>query len=71
MSNLRQGMVSIYLAQAFEKKSIVIKGSADRFRDFIYIDDVTQIVNHFVKNDFVGSEIYNVCIYQLISNPLT
>ena len=61
MSNLRQGMVSIYLAQALEKKSIVIKGSADRFRDFIYIDDVIQIVNYFVKNDFVGSEIYNVC----------
>ena len=61
MSNLRQGMVSIYLAQAIQNKSILVKGSPDRFRDFIYIDDVVRVVNHFVKNGINGSEIYNVC----------
>lgn len=61
MSNLRQGMVSIYMAQALEKEHIVIKGSADRYRDFVYIDDVTRIVDYFVTNEIIGSEIYNVC----------
>jgi UDP-glucose 4-epimerase len=61
MSNLRQGMVSIYLAQAIENKNILVKGSPDRYRDFIYIDDVTKIVSYFVKNEIIGSEIYNVC----------
>lgn len=42
MSNLRQGMVSIYLAQALAKGRIEVKGSTDRFRDFIYIDDVVE-----------------------------
>lgn len=42
MTNLRQGMVSIYLAQALANKHIVVKGSLDRFRDFIYIDDVVE-----------------------------
>lgn len=61
MSNLRQGMVSIYLAQALKNKNILIKGSSDRYRDFIYIDDVTRTVDHFVKNEIIGAEIYNVC----------
>jgi UDP-glucose 4-epimerase len=42
MHNLRQGMVSIYLAQALTKGSIKVKGSTDRFRDFIFIDDVVD-----------------------------
>jgi UDP-glucose 4-epimerase len=42
MQNLRQGMVSIYLAQALTRGVIEVKGSLGRFRDFIYIDDVTE-----------------------------
>jgi UDP-glucose 4-epimerase len=42
LSNLRQGMVSIYLAQALAKGLIEVKGGGDRFRDFIYIDDVVE-----------------------------
>lgn len=43
MNNLRQGMVSIYLAQAVATGKIHVKGSFERFRDFIYIDDVAEI----------------------------
>ncbi len=43
MNNLRQGMVSIYLAQALANRRIEVKGSVQRFRDFIYIDDVVEI----------------------------
>lgn len=42
LSNLRQGMVSIYLAQALATAKVQVKGSLDRFRDFIYIDDVVE-----------------------------
>ena len=42
MRNLRQGMVSIYLAQALSNGRIEVKGSTERFRDFIYIDDVVE-----------------------------
>jgi len=42
MENLRQGMVSIFLAQAMADNAIHVKGSKDRFRDFVYIDDVVS-----------------------------
>lgn len=42
LQNLRQGMVSIYLAQAVHQRKIVVKGNLERFRDFIFIDDVVQ-----------------------------
>jgi len=42
MKNLRQGMVSIFLAQALESGNILVKGNTDRFRDLIYIDDVIE-----------------------------
>lgn len=42
MKNLRQGMVSIYLAQALASGRVEVKGSTDRFRDFIFIDDVVE-----------------------------
>jgi UDP-glucose 4-epimerase len=41
MSNLRQGMVSIYIAQALQG-NILVKGSVKRFRDLIYIDDIVE-----------------------------
>jgi UDP-glucose 4-epimerase len=42
MSNLRQGMVSIYLAQAMASGRIEVKGGTGRYRDFIFIDDVVE-----------------------------
>lgn len=60
MNNLRQGMASIYLAQALQHNKIVVKGSTDRFRDFVYITDV---VRAFIKSqgNEIPSGIYNVC----------
>lgn len=42
LTNMRQGMVSIFLSQALQSNTILVKGSLDRFRDFIYIDDVVD-----------------------------
>ena len=36
-------MVSIYLAQAIKNNIINVKGSINRLRDFIYIDDVVEV----------------------------
>lgn len=49
MENLKQGMVSIYMAYIIKDEPILVKGSRDRFRDFIYIDDV---VDAFVRTAF-------------------
>ena len=42
LDNMKQGMVSIYLSQAIKSNKIIVKGSLERFRDFIYIDDVVD-----------------------------
>ena len=64
LSNLRQGMVSIYLAQALKNKKITVKGSLNRIRDFIYIDDVVKI---WVKS--LNDNIYNQTINLSTGEP--
>lgn len=61
LSNLKQGMASIYLAQAIKDHNIKVKGAKDRFRDFVYIDDAVNAVLKALfteqKNSF---EVFNV-----------
>lgn len=40
IGNLKQGMASIYLAYLLRGESVLVKGPFDRYRDFIYVDDV-------------------------------
>lgn len=42
MKNKKQGMVSIFLAQAIEDKIISVRGSPDRYRDFVFVDEVVD-----------------------------
>ena len=63
MENLRQGMASIFLAQAIQTRHILVKGSKDRFRDFVYIDDVVKAVLLALKKS-QGFRIYNVSTKQ-------
>lgn len=61
MDNLKQGMASIYLAQAINDHHIVVKGAKDRFRDFVYVDDIVDSVSKSL-NRVAGEffEVYNV-----------
>lgn len=43
LENMKQGMVSIYLSQALTKNNFQIKGNLNRYRDFIFIEDVVDI----------------------------
>lgn len=61
MDNLKQGMASIYLALALREHHITVKGSGERFRDFVYIDDIVDAVlksMNRVKGEMF--EVYNV-----------
>lgn len=60
LGNLRQGMVSIYLAQAISKEHhILVKGSKDRFRDFIYVEDVVDATIKSLDLES-GYDVFNV-----------
>ena len=60
LSNLRQGMVSIYLAQAIKNKKILVKGNENRTRDFIYIDDVVNFWEKATFNKIKKNQILNL-----------
>ncbi len=61
MENLKQGMVSIFLAQALANKKIQVKGSGDRFRDFIFIDDVIEALLLSYYKTGQDYACYNIC----------
>ena len=67
LDNLKQGMVSIFVAQAVHSGSIHVMGSKDRFRDFVYVDDV---VNAFIAAEN-GSETDPFNVYNIATNIKT
>ena len=62
LENLKQGMVSIFLAQAIKNNEIVVKGKPDRFRDLVYIDDVVNVFDYFLHDyQYKKFENFNIC----------
>lgn len=60
MLNLKQGMVSIYMAYIAKGVPIVVKGSIDRFRDFVYIDDVIEAYMKCLESGAAYGRCFNV-----------
>jgi UDP-glucose 4-epimerase len=60
MANMRQGMVSIFLEMAIKNKHIIVKGNTNRFRDFIFIDDVVDTFVECENNSNTFNKVYNV-----------
>jgi len=60
MENLRQGMVSIFMAYILKNERILVKGSPDRYRDFIYIDDVIDAYMGCLDNPASFGKTYNI-----------
>lgn len=61
LENLRQGMLSIYLAQAINTGKIVVKGSLERTRDFVYIDDVLGATRAVATSESCWGRAINIC----------
>ncbi len=60
MVNMKQGMLSIYISQAVKNQKVLIKGSMNRFRDFVHIDDVVEAWLRIVENETIINKIYNI-----------
>lgn len=60
MSNLRQGMISIYMAYLMRGEKLIVKGSPERYRDFIYIDDVIDAYLMCFQDPRSYGKTYNV-----------
>ena len=60
IKNVRQGMASIYLYYLLNKKPILIKGSLERYRDFVYIDDIVDAWIKVIDKKNSYGKIYNL-----------
>jgi len=60
MKNLKQGMVSIYMAYIAKGEPILVKGSRDRFRDFIYIDGIVGAFIGTAFSEKAANKTFNV-----------
>jgi UDP-glucose 4-epimerase len=61
LSNMKQGMVSIFLSMALSDKTIHVKGDAKRFRDFIFIDDLVEGIWKSLNRVGEEYEVVNLC----------
>ena len=68
MNNLKQGMLSIFLAYALKGEKIIVKGDKNRFRDFIYIDDVVDVWCEALLNDITHNKGCDVIFEHVGSN---
>lgn len=59
-SNMKQGMLSIFLTQALTSDAIRVTGSLSRYRDFVYIDDVLNALLISGNNNSSCENIFNV-----------
>ncbi|HVN73475.1 MAG TPA: NAD-dependent epimerase/dehydratase family protein [Methanoregula sp.] len=76
MANMKQGMVSIFMAYLMKNEEIWVKGSRDRFRDFVYIDDVAEAWIAAVDNPASYGKTYNLAtgrkthVHELITEEI-
>jgi len=61
LSNKYQGMLSIYLAFLLNDETLIVKGSPERVRDFVYVGDVVNALLLLSEDTEVAFEILNVC----------
>lgn len=60
MANLKQGMVSIYLAYFMRNEPVIVKGKKERYRDLTYIDDVVDVWVASIDNPVTYGKTYNL-----------
>jgi UDP-glucose 4-epimerase len=60
LRNREQGMVSIYLSYILGDEPIIVKGSKDRWRDFVYVDDVADAFCGVLHNPATYNQTYNI-----------
>jgi len=60
MKNMKQGMASIYIAQAIKSNTIKVTGGLDRYRDFVHVSDVVNALIAPLSNDSMWGNVYNV-----------
>ena len=68
LRNTKKGMVGIYSYYEWQKKPILVKGSLNRYRNFMYIDDCVEILYNSIGNKRLKNyEIINLTTGQTVT----
>ena len=59
-NNKYLGMINIFLNMAKKNGKIIVKGSVDRFRDFVFIEDVLDAWQLIIRDKKYFNNIYNI-----------
>lgn len=60
IKNLDQGLLSIYIGYILNGKELIVKGSGERERDIIHVEDVTDVLIKSINNKKTFNQIYNL-----------
>jgi len=60
LANLKQGMASIYLAYVLQRQKVPVTGSLDRYRDFVFIDDIVAAFQLALDEPGTHGRIFNL-----------
>ena len=60
VTNLDQGLLSIYLGYLINGETIIVKGSGDRERDLIHVEDVTDALIKSKNENKTYNQTYNL-----------
>lgn len=60
LANRRQGLISIFLSMMLANEPVIVKGSLERYRDFVYIDDVVDAMVRSLHATETYSRTYNL-----------
>ena len=60
IDNLNQGMVSIFVGELIKNKKLEMRGSPDRYRDFLFIDDTVEGFLLCLNNEKIAGEVINL-----------
>ena len=58
--SLDQGIVNIMLTQLLDGNEVVVKGSLDRIRDLIYVEDLVSAIMKILRSDCANKKIINI-----------
>lgn len=54
------GVITGFLNRALRNKPLIIYGDGEQTRDFIYVGDVAEVVEFFIRENVFNNETYNV-----------
>lgn len=60
LENISQGLLSIYLSYILNKKTLTVKGSKDRSRDIIHVNDIVNAIKLSLNNPNSHNKTYNL-----------